>query len=105
MTEQGCLALVRNLYGNSSVHFIQIDGTTVLPFKSGGKFPFHGDLVAGPVEFFKKIVESILQIFSARGKTPCIVIPPFPGSYRTRAIIMALNCQGTRKNFRQISFF
>jgi hypothetical protein len=58
------LALVRNLYGNSSVHFIQIDGTTVLPFKSGGKFHFHGDVVAGPVEFFKKIVESTHSQFS-----------------------------------------
>jgi hypothetical protein len=78
MTEQGCSAIVLDLYGNSSVHFTQFDGTTALPFKSGGSFHLNGEVVACPITILKNIVKSTIPIFDAVGKTPCIVIPPLP---------------------------
>jgi hypothetical protein len=75
---QGCSAVVLDLYGNSSVRFTQFDGTTALPYKSGGRFHLNGDVVACPVATFKNIVKSTLPIFNAAGATPCIVVPPLP---------------------------
>jgi hypothetical protein len=78
MTEQGCSAIVLDLFGNSSVRFAQFDGTTALPFKSGGRFHLNGDVVASPVPVFRNIVKATVPIFMAAGKTPCIVVPPLP---------------------------
>ncbi len=78
MMEQGCSAVIFYLYRNSSVRFTQFDGTTALPFKSGGRFHLNGDVVACPVMTFKGIVKSTIPILNAAGNTPCIVIPPLP---------------------------
>jgi hypothetical protein len=54
--ELGCSAVILDLYGNSSVRFTQFDGTTALPFKSGGRFHLNGDVVACPVTTFQSSV-------------------------------------------------
>ncbi len=77
-TEQGCSTVILDLYGNSSVRFTQFDGTTALPFKSGGRFHLNGDVVACPVMTFKSIVKSTIPILNTAGNTPCIVILPLP---------------------------
>jgi hypothetical protein len=69
---------VFDLLGNSSVRFVQIDGTTSLPFKSNGRFHMGGNVTVTPPQIFKKLVDSVIPIFKAKGNKPCVIIPPIP---------------------------
>jgi hypothetical protein len=75
---QNVSAFVFDLFGNTSVRFEQFDGSTALPFKSHGKYHLGGDVVVSPQDVFKKTVDAILPILSAKGDTPCVLIPPLP---------------------------
>jgi hypothetical protein len=69
---------VFDLLGYSSVRFEQIDGTTSLPFKSNGRFHLGGKVTVTPPDIFRKLVDSVIPIFKAKGNKPCVIIPPIP---------------------------
>jgi lysophospholipase L1-like esterase len=71
-------AFVFDLFGNSSVRFEQFDGSTALPFKSHRKYHLGGDVLVTPQNVFKKTVENIMPILSAKGDIPCVLVPPIP---------------------------
>jgi hypothetical protein len=70
--------LVFDILGNSSVRYEQFDGTTSLPFNSDGKYHLGGKVVITPTDVFKKVVSNVLPIFKAKGKKPCVIVPPLP---------------------------
>ncbi len=51
------------------------DGSTSLPYKSGGRFHLGGETVVSPLDTFLKTIEAIIPILSAM---PCVIIPPLP---------------------------
>jgi hypothetical protein len=69
---------VFDILGNSSVRYEQFDGTTSLPFRSDGKYHLGGRVVITPPDVLKKIVNNVVPIFRAKGKKPCVIIPPLP---------------------------
>jgi hypothetical protein len=75
---QNVTGFVFDLFGNTSVRFEQVDGSTALPFRSSGGYHLGGDVVVSPPPVFQKTVEAILPILSAKGNKPCVLIPPIP---------------------------
>ncbi len=91
-------AFVFDLFGNSSVRFEQFDGSTALPFKSHGKYHLGGDVVVSPNDVFKKTVEAILPILSAKGDTPCVLVPPIPRYLFSRCCYDIGHCTNAKKD-------
>jgi lysophospholipase L1-like esterase len=75
---KGGAAFVFDILSNSGVRYEQFDGTTALPFKSGGRYHLGGGVVPTPAATFRKVIEHVLPIFRAKGKNACIIIPPLP---------------------------
>jgi hypothetical protein len=69
---------VFDILGNSSVRYEQFDGTTSLPFRSDGKYHLGGKVVTTTSEVFKRVVNNVIPIFKAKGKKPCVIVPPLP---------------------------
>jgi hypothetical protein len=69
---------VFDLLGNSSVRFEQFDGSTAMPFKSGGIFHLGGRVTLTPLGNFRIIIELVLPIFKAKGNKPSAIVPPIP---------------------------
>jgi hypothetical protein len=77
-SSQNVTGFVFDLFGNTSVRFEQVDGSTALPFRSSGGYHLGGDVVVSPPPVFQKTVEAILPILSAKGNKPCVLVPPIP---------------------------
>jgi hypothetical protein len=89
---------VFDLFGNSSVRFEQFDGSTALPFKSHGKYHLGGDIVVSPNDVFKKTVETIMPILSAKGDIPCVLVPPIPWYLFSRCCDDIGHCTNAKKD-------
>jgi hypothetical protein len=70
--------MVIDPFSNSTFHFEQFDGSTSLPFKSGGKYHLAGDVSVCSLNAFQKQVEAIVPILAAKKESHCVLIPPLP---------------------------
>jgi hypothetical protein len=52
-------SVILDLYGNRSYRFEQFDGTQSLPYKTGGRYHLAGDVVACPLNTFKKFWKAL----------------------------------------------
>jgi hypothetical protein len=91
-------AFVLDLFGNSSVRFEQFDGSTALPYKSHGKYHLGGDVLVTPPDIFKKTVENIMPILSAKGDIPCVLVPPIPRYLFSRCCDDTGHCTNANKD-------
>jgi hypothetical protein len=85
-------AFVFDLFGNSSIRFEQVDGTTALPFRSNGKYHLGGNVVTTPADIFKRVVENVLPVIKEKGTKPCVIIPPLPRYVFARCCSNAEHC-------------
>ncbi len=92
LSAEGASAFVFDLFGNTSVHYEQFNGSTSLPFKSQGKFHLGGDVVVCSPEQFQKTVTAILPTLREKGDTPCVIVPPIPRYLFARCCNDAGNC-------------
>ncbi len=69
---------VFDIFGNGSVRFEQFDGSTAMPFKSGGTFHLGGRVTTTPLGNFRKLIELVLPVLRAKGTRPCTIVPPLP---------------------------
>jgi hypothetical protein len=83
---------VFDLLGNSSVRFEQFDGSTAMPFKSGGIFHLGRRVTPTPLGNFRKIIELVLPIFKAKGNKPCAIVPPMPRYLFSRCCMDSGHC-------------
>jgi hypothetical protein len=74
----GATAFVFDILSNTAVRFEQYDGSTSLPYKSGGRFHLGGKVVTSPQEIFTKTLEAIMPILQEAKGLPCIILPPLP---------------------------
>jgi hypothetical protein len=70
--------LVFDLYGNSSFGFEQFDGSLSMPFKSSGKYHMAGNIVACPLQVFRKILDNTAALLTKHRSAKSIIIPPLP---------------------------
>jgi hypothetical protein len=70
--------LVYDLYGNSTFHFEQFDGSLSMPFNSSGKYHLAGNIVVSPLPVFRKIFENTIALLDRHKNARCIIIPPLP---------------------------
>ncbi len=70
--------MVIDPFSNSTFRFEQFDGSTSLPFKSGGKYHLAGDVSVCSLTALQKQVEAIAPILTAKKETHCVLIPPLP---------------------------
>ncbi len=76
------------------------DGSTSLPYRSGGRFHLGGETVVSPLDTFLKTIEAIIPILSATQDTPCVIIPPLPRDLFDRCCDDNEHCT----NFSQLNF-
>jgi hypothetical protein len=98
--EDGATAFVFDILGNTSVRFEQFDGSSALPYKSGGRFHLGGKTVVSSPEIFSKTVDAILPVLRAAKGRPCVIIPPLPRYLFARCCDDAGHCT----NFDQSDF-
>jgi hypothetical protein len=70
--------MVIDPFSNSTFRFEQFDGSTSLPFKSGGKYHLAGDVSVCTLNAFQKQVEAIVPILAAKKDSHCVLLPPLP---------------------------
>jgi hypothetical protein len=70
--------ILLDLYGNLSYRFEQFDGKQSLPYKTGGRYHLAGDVVACPLNTFKKILESTSRLLLLGRQCSQIIILPLP---------------------------
>ncbi len=97
-TATNSVGIVFDLLGNSSVRYEQFDGITALPFKSNGRFHLGGKVVTTPKDIFKKVVESVIPIFKAKGNTPCVIVPPLPRYLFSRCCNDESHCTNAKED-------
>jgi hypothetical protein len=76
--DDGATAFVFDILGNTALRFEQYDGSTSLPFKSGGRFHLGGKIVISPQEIFTKTLDAIAPILQEAKGLPCVIVPPLP---------------------------
>ncbi len=59
---------------------------------------FGKDVVVSPNDVFKKTVEAILPILSAKGDTPCVLVPPIPRYLFSRCCDDIGHCTNAKKD-------
>jgi lysophospholipase L1-like esterase len=98
--QDGATAFVFDILGNTSVRFEQFDGSSALPYKSGGRFHLGGKTVVSSSDIFSKTTNAILPVLRAAKGKPCVIIPPLPRYLFARCCDDAGHCT----NFDQSDF-
>jgi hypothetical protein len=98
--QDGATAFMFDILGNTSVRFEQFDGSSALPYKSGGRFHLGGKTVVSSPDTFSKTIDAILPVLRATKGTPCVIIPPLPRYLFARCCDDAGHCT----NFDQSDF-
>ncbi len=70
--------LVFNLFGNSSFHFEQFDGSFSMPFKQAGRYHLAGKIAACPLPVYKRILENTVPVLTARQSSKVVIVPTLP---------------------------
>jgi hypothetical protein len=71
-------ALVLDLFGNSTCRFVQFDGSSSLPIKTGGGYHLLGDVVVCNEANFDKIVDILNPLLTVLPGLLRIIVPPQP---------------------------
>ncbi len=87
----GATAFVFDILGNTAVRFEQYDGSTSLPYKSGGRFHLGGKIVTSPQDIFSKTIEAIMAILLEAKGLPCVILLPLPRYLFARCCDESLN--------------